>query len=440
MNFLQIFLYNLRASRYYKLRFDKIAHHLSKSQYYNIDKLKKYQEMQIEKLNNHVRENNEYYKSIGKELTKKNILSGFIRLSKNSLATQFDKIYKKTSNNEYLHITSGSTGQPCKVITSRGSEAHRLAQRNRFYDWWKVKPDDRNVLIWGKLTTSSKTSKTIVNRIKERIKSLFFEQKTHHFSVFSLSNTSIFNYFQEIKKRRPKFIRGYTSGIHQFCSLLESSGLDGHSLGFKVAFVTSEILLENQRDYIQRILGCPVANEYGAAEVGLIAYDCEYQNLHICEELINPIIDEEGNLLITDLLNFSTPLINYEIGDQIVFSKNKCKCGRESRVIEKINGRTGDLIQKTDGSFISQYLFYYAIKDLDNMGLARSIKQYKVFQIGYHFDVYLIKDVNYDKKAIDFIKKRMKAEIGEDITIKIIFVLEIEKEKSGKVRFFKRKK
>jgi len=48
-------------------------------------------------------------------------------------------------------------------------------------------------------------------------------------------------------------------------------------------------------------------------------------------------------LVITDLHKRAQPIIRYELNDIITISPNKCSCGSNFRVIEKIQGRSDDI-------------------------------------------------------------------------------------------------
>jgi len=182
---------------------------------------------------------------------------------------------------EFEHITSASTGQPLKIIASNNSEAQRASQRLRFYQWWNIKPSDANVLIWGKMRTDPEPNKNLFKRIQG-----LFKGPTFIINVFELNSLTIKELYKQILQIKPKYIRGYTSAIFQFANLLDKCKLDGPKLGINVAITTSEILLNNQKDYIEKILDCRVADEYGAAEIGLFAYDCPMGGKHICEKLL----------------------------------------------------------------------------------------------------------------------------------------------------------
>ena len=87
-----------------------------------------------------------------------------------------------------------------------------------------------------------------------------------------------------------------------------------------------------------------------------VAAECEArQGLHIFEDqFIAEIVDpasgkvlppgKEGELVLTTIAKEAFPLIRYRTGDITVLIEELCSCGRTSRRIKKILGRTDDMI------------------------------------------------------------------------------------------------
>ena len=195
--------------------------------------------------------------------------------------------------------------------------------------------------------------------------------------------------------------------------------------------------MPEDRSHIQNTLQCPVANEYGSVEAGLFAYECPSGSMHTFEESNYLYTNENNELISTELHNWCTPLINYNTGDKITFSKSQCKCGRTLKIIKNIEGRTGDTILKSNGEELSQYFFYYFFKYLHDE-FQHSIMQYKIIQNNMTFDIYYVSGNNKSEIVLHRLKEKMYNEIGKEILINFIKVNSIPKEKSGKIRFFYR--
>lgn len=109
----------------------------------------------------------------------------------------------------------------------------------------------------------------------------------------------------------------------------------------------AEVLEEKDEKYIKKTFGKKVIHQIYQCTEGLLAMTCEYGNLHVNEELVyieKEII--EGNRfipIITDYVRRSQPIVRYRLNDILIESKKKCKCGSNSMIIEKIEGREDDV-------------------------------------------------------------------------------------------------
>lgn len=413
----------------------KIFNELKLSQYWDEEKLKQFQLNTLNELLIKAKSAPFYVKtlihmrlpSISLELFNKESPV----LIKREVISNSKEIATDHYTNRYKHTTSGSSGDPMTVFISAKAQMYRQASVMRFLNWWGVKKWDKSVLIWG--LKASQNKKGVKDYIKSKLRNRL------DINVMSLNMESFLTYFDAIEKYKPLYIRGYKSGLLQFAELMDHFDKSFIDTKLKVAIVTSEVLLNDERVYIEKSFQCKVANEYGSAEAGLYANECPEGSMHINEESVF-LTEKIGLVHVTELFNDSMPLINYMNEDSIVVSPNRCKCGRTSRVIEKVEGRINDYVIRQDGSKLSQYFFYYLIKELDDEGYSNSIIKYKVVQTGMRFKFYIEDGLNYNSGCEKYIKNRMCNEIGKSITIEFEKVESIPREKSGKLRFFKRER
>jgi phenylacetate-CoA ligase len=103
-----------------------------------------------------------------------------------------------------------------------------------------------------------------------------------------------------------------------------------------------------------------IEDNYSSQEVGPIAIQCAASGLYhvMGETLIVEVLDasgepcaegEAGRVVVTDLHNFASPMIRYDIGDFAVPGA-PCPCGRGLPTLKRILGRERNLIVKADGS------------------------------------------------------------------------------------------
>lgn len=107
-------------------------------------------------------------------------------------------------------------------------------------------------------------------------------------------------------------------------------------------------------------LGLAVVDMYSSQELGIIALQCPQSGLYHTqdENLIVEVLDEQGNpcapgqigrIVITDLSNYATPLIRYEIRDYAEAGP-PCACGRGLSTLRRILGRRRNMVTLPDGS------------------------------------------------------------------------------------------
>ncbi len=135
-------------------------------------------------------------------------------------------------------------------------------------------------------------------------------------------------------------------------------GIDLRALALRVGIFGAEPWSERMRQEIEARLGIIALNIYGLSEVigpGVSAECTAQQGLHIFEDHFIPeIIDpatgqplpdgEYGELVLTCLTKEALPLIRYRTRDRTRLLRDKCVCGRTSVRMERLVGRTDDML------------------------------------------------------------------------------------------------
>jgi phenylacetate-CoA ligase len=156
------------------------------------------------------------------------------------------------------------------------------------------------------------------------------------------------------------FFSGYPSSLHVFASLIEENGLRLASPPSYV-FLGAENTADYQRGAIERVTGARVSDQYGFAEGCGNASCCEQDRYHedwefgvleCGEPEAQPDGSTRGRILATGFANDACPFIRYDVGDTATWapSARKCACGRDSTVIERIEGRNEDYIVTPEGA------------------------------------------------------------------------------------------
>ncbi|MDQ5987849.1 MAG: Phenylacetate-coenzyme A ligase [Syntrophus sp. SKADARSKE-3] len=133
---------------------------------------------------------------------------------------------------------------------------------------------------------------------------------------------------------------------------------DPKGTSVKIAFVGAEPHSEKMRQKIEEIYGFKAYNSYGLSEMNGpgVAFECPCQNgLHIWEDnfiveildpkTLEPVPDgEEGELVMTTLMREGMPILRYRTKDLTRILPEPCPCGRTHRRIQRITGRTDDML------------------------------------------------------------------------------------------------
>ena len=147
-------------------------------------------------------------------------------------------------------------------------------------------------------------------------------------------------------------------GLH-IAEELQSLGIQPEDLDLKVIGFGSESWTDEMRKQIEDKFKTPAYNIYGLTEVmgPGVAMECNQQNgLHLYEDHFYPeIIDpktmkqipenQQGELVLTTLTRVGMPLIRFRTRDVTRLHHEKCGCGRTLIKMDKINGRTDDMLK-----------------------------------------------------------------------------------------------
>ncbi len=418
---------------------DKHLEFLKKSQWFSTDKLKELQWFKLKSLLEHSYNNSPYYRKIFDEngiklqdINAPQDLGKIPVLTKDDLRIHYKELVVNNGHYKYsIAKSSGSTGQAVKFYKDRNASGNGRAAMYRGHNWYNVDIGDREARLWGvplnlKGKISAKIGDLLLNRFREK--------------KFYLTEDVMVSFYNNMKIRKPHYLMGYSSLVYEFALFLSNREIDASLFNLKMVKVTAETLHDYQRTVIEKTFQCPLAIEYGAAEVGLIAFECPFHGLHIT---IEGVFIEELNtstpslkeLIITDLNNYYTPIIRYQLGDYGSLSNEMCSCGRGLPLLREVVGRTNDIAFTIDGKPIHSSIFSYILKDIT--GRNGGIKQYKIYQrnIGA-LEFEIIKDSTFSISTEDYLKKKILENFGRETRISIRYVDVIEREPSGKLRYF----
>lgn len=138
----------------------------------------------------------------------------------------------------------------------------------------------------------------------------------------------------------------------------EASGVNLAESSLRIGIHGAEPWSENMRAEIQRRLGLESFDTYGLSEVmgpGVAGECSQHAGLHINEDhFLVEVLDPEthqpvapgqkGEIVFTTLNKQALPVLRYRTGDITALHPEPCKCGRTLVRMEKVSGRTDDML------------------------------------------------------------------------------------------------
>ena len=353
-------------------------------------------------------------------------------LTKREIKQNFADFCHVDSTNLSTGNTGGSSGSPLIFLFGKDRTSHDVGAKLRATRWWDVDIGDKEVVAWGSPIELGKQ-----DRIK-MVRDVLL--RTTLIPAFNLNEDNLQAFLEKIRTIKPKMLFGYPSVFDLLAKHALKHEVQMDNLGIKVAFVTSERLYDYQRENIEKVFGCPVANGYGGRDSGFIAHQCPSGSMHISSEdiiveLINregqPVADGElGEIVITHLASKDFPFIRYRTGDIASFQPEPCKCGRGLPVLKEIQGRDTDFIVARDGTIMHGLALIYVIREHD------FVEDFKIIQQSLSLtQVLIVANISIAPEQISTIREGIKQRLGEDVEVDIEQVEAIPAEKSGKFRY-----
>ncbi len=270
-----------------------------------------------------------------------------------------------TRRNVYLNKTSGSSGHPFIFAKDKITHALSWASFQERYSWFHLDINTSKQARFYGIPLDP------IGYQKERLKDWLGNR--YRFPIFNLNDTELEKALKKFQKTSFDYLNGYTSSIVLFAKFLQRKNIVLTTIcpSLKACIVTSEMLFESDRLLMEEQLGIPVINEYGASELGLIAFqnkegqfvvDSELLFIEILDKNNKPILNgESGRIVVTSLYNKAHPFIRYDIGDIGILSS---KSTSQKPILEKLIGRTNDIAHLPSGKVVPGLTFYYVTKSV----------------------------------------------------------------------------
>lgn len=409
-------------------------------QYKTQDEIRRYQEEKLKKLLSHAYENVPYYNKVLRE--SEAVIDGNVNLdnfseipilTKDIIRKEGKNLYSRDykSRKNYENTSGGSTGEPVKFIQDKEYDEWNTATKI-YYNWMLGKDiGEKEIKFWGSERDIIEGNLTV----KDRAINYLYNRK--FFNSYNLNEENINKLIELHNSFKPFCYWSYTDAAFEFSKVVIDRNIKLYPPKFIITTINP--LYDDARRSIEKAFECPVYDQYGSREVGSIACQCnEKKELHtfpwynfveILDKWDREVkAGEEGRIIVTNLRNYSMPLIRYDIGDVAISAGySECNCGRNFFSLEKILGRTLGYFKKRDGSLIHSHFI------VQRLFFKKWIKRFQIVQDGFeHIVIRIEKSGEPSRKELEDIIYKTKILMGKDCKVEFEFVNEIEPSKSGK--------
>jgi phenylacetate-CoA ligase len=242
----------------------------------------------------------------------------------------------------------------------------------------------------------------------------------------------------ELERYHPDVIAGYGSYLEALFAHLRRTGATIRHP--RVVFYSGEGMSDAMRDFIMRDLGVELLSSYNAIETPGVGFECEahrgyHLNVDRCVvRLLGPDgatspPGEGGEVVISNLVNRGSVLLNYRLGDLTTPLPGVCPCGRNLPMMSFLGGRTAAWIDLGDGRALHPQAVKFGLRK------ERELWRYQVVQEERRrFLLRAVVSPQCDRQAA---APRLAALVGEglgrDVEVRVEFTEELARTAAGKV-------
>ncbi len=358
-----------------------------------------------------------------------------ISITKEDIRSRSDEFMSGEFRREDLvcNFSGGTTGVALPLYKTMDYWCMRMAIKLRSEDWIGKRPGTPSAIIWG--------HKPNLGRIAMARLQLYWNfQNYRYLSAMDIGEESLLKYVGSIKRYGARYIESYVNPVYLMAKTIEKYGIDPPRLD---GIVTgAETLRDFQKEKMEEVFGCPVYDRYGCSEFTNISCECErHRGQHINVDNLwvevvdkndRPVIGEEGEVVITDLMNFAMPFIRYRLDDTAVMTDRKCSCGRNFPMLEKVIGKTTGIFRAPDGFEVHGKYFQWILYNVPGIFRFQFVEKSS--------DRVLTRIVHDGTTAREDTERLVKEAFGDlaahGVSITVEFVDRIALTKAGKMSFF----
>ena len=414
------------------------AREYRRTQFWSPERLAEYQLARLRRLVAHAQRNSAFYRrwlgeaGLGNSADIRSLddLARLPMLPKETLRECWEEVVAQDPTQLPLteKRTSGSTGMPLRILVDEDAMQHKAALTARHNGWAGHRPGDRVGFVWGDVESPT--------TLRGKVRAALLD-RTEVLDSQKLDEGGMARFTANVRRLGIRTLIGQAQVLCTYASWVRDRGIG--VLPVRAVIPTAMVLHPGQRALLEEAFGAQVYERYGSEETSIIASECSaHRGMHIASEglVVEVLRDgrvaapgEEGEIVVTDLVNFGMPLIRYQIGDAGVMASKACSCGRGLPVLQRAKGRVADNIVTPDGRIVS------GIAITDHVVEVAGIRQMQIVQESVDSLVFrIVRDVRFTTESEATLRRHCARIFGDEMGIRCEFVDGIPAGPRGKYR------
>jgi phenylacetate-CoA ligase len=417
-------------------------------------KLQAVQHSRLEQLLHHAWSQTDYYREVleacGAVRSGKVNLDRFNDipfLTKDIIRSQSERLIAKSlpgGRKSHSNRSGGSTGQPVRFFQDNVYWDTTIATRIYHFSTVGKGIGQREMKIWGNEPDLRKGTIGWKAKFENFVYNRKFEQCWH------LPEERILAIIRHIDEWQPQMLWCFRDGIDGVARYINHHGIRVHSPASVV--LGGATVYPFMAQAIEKAFKSPAISAYGSREVGAVACQClERGGLHIATQahLVEsigpderPVMEVDGELAITPLLNFAMPFIRYRIGDRGRMTQRQCTCGRAFPMLDALTGRVVEVLYNPKGEQIDPgYFIWIMAEKINNKVLKKGqIVQEENGSISVNLVLEPGASMSQAQPHLDQIRQAMTLVMGPECPVRFTFLDDIPLSPSGKFPYIVRRK
>jgi phenylacetate-CoA ligase len=195
------------------------------------------------------------------------------------------------------------------------------------------------------------------------------------------------------------------------------------------------------REWMRDALRVEVLGVYGALEAPHIGFECEHhRGYHLNVDLYpvrvigsdgGPVSKgEPGDVVVSNLVNRGTVLLNYHLGDRLSLSDERCPCGRSLPLSSYLERTKAAWLDLGDRRLVHAQAFRAALRVEPNVWRFQLVQEQRRRLL-----LRLVLDPGGDQQAtVESLARRLSEQLPDDVVVRIELVPDLPSGPAGKIQ------